>query len=407
MNRSYLNRPTCIALLMRGCMLLLIAGCHAPAHEVKKAQSEQHWNEVRAGIKLQLAQDQYASGSFEAAAKTASEAIILDPTAEEGYVILVRSALEQSNMTAAERALVAANAAGIRSSDLCYAQGVIRERQERYEDALELYATARVINPRNVDALVAEAECLAATHRPEDAYKLVTQQISAFEHDAGLTVLAGHLAELIGDTKAAIRWYAQAMLATENDPLVAEAYGLLLVQDRRYGEAVGVLSPLIPDDDGPGDHATVRRALATCYVELGNPRAVRNVLAPYLRIRPDDVAAQVLMAKAGLAANDIPTAIRSLDIAQREDPTNAEAWFVRAVAEWQRKDYDQAIQILERLIETRPGDVEAHCLLAESLLAAGKRQPALARFRHALRIDPGCAWAANRLRELEGHASGA
>ncbi|MFQ5590047.1 MAG: hypothetical protein ACE5HE_02680, partial [Phycisphaerae bacterium] len=130
-------------------------GCHSPKHPAVKAQAEQRWKDVRARIKLQLAEQQYNAGLFEDAAETAAESLELCPTQPEAYVIIARSYLELSRLGSAQQVLDAARRSALESPDLIYTQGVILEQQGHIEDALARYSEAQSLDPTSADYLTA------------------------------------------------------------------------------------------------------------------------------------------------------------------------------------------------------------------------------------------------------------
>ncbi len=93
-------------------------------------------------------------------------------------------------------------------------------------------------------------------------------------------------------------------------------------------------------------------------------------------------------------------ALRALDHAQRKHPDDPEVWLVRAALHWKRGRLDSAAADLYDVLKNEPGNVDAHCLLAEVLAARKRISTAREHFEKALKIDPRCAWAAQGLRRL-------
>jgi Tfp pilus assembly protein PilF len=73
---------------------------------------------------------------------------------------------------------------------------------------------------------------------------------------------------------------------------------------------------------------------------------------------------------------------------------------VRAVIQWKRGELTAAAASLRDVLAFRPDDVEAHCLMAEVLLAQHQNEPARRHFEQALQIDPNCTWASLALQSL-------
>ena len=120
------------------CGLVLVPAC-SEIHKGHQAQAEQHWKEVRAKVKFQLARQQYESGLVEDAASSVSEALALDPFCADYHVLLARCRLEQGQVMSAERTIELAAGLDADSSELAYVRGIIAERRGQFEQALEFF----------------------------------------------------------------------------------------------------------------------------------------------------------------------------------------------------------------------------------------------------------------------------
>lgn len=376
--------------------ILTLSGCHSPSHPEAKQLAEQRWNEVRAGVKLQLARQQYESGLFDDVVRTLSESIALDSTRPEAYVLLAQSNLELSKPASAEQAVETARRLGLDSAALHYMRGVILEQRNDHQAAVAEYAQARMMNADNVDYFVAQAECLVVLDRPEEALALLDENMHRFDANGTVAVLAGRVAALLGDWDGAAKRLGQAAVMLCDNPMVAEELGLLFVRAGRCEEALALLRPLI-ETAGESEAAAVRRGIATCALTLGDPTSAKAVLIDYARLHPEDGPAQLILAKAALETNDLLTAARAADLAEQLAPGRGETALVRAAVQWRRADYAAAADTLYTLLEKEPMNVEAYCLLAEILRAQGQDDAAKDCFERALRINPSCIWARHAL----------
>lgn len=376
--------------------LMIAGGCQSPTHSESKQLAEQRWKEVRAGVKLQLARQQYKSGRFSDVVQSVSESISLDSTRAEPYVLLAQASLELSKSASADLALEAARRAGLDSADLHYMRGVILEQRNDIHAALVEFTQARTMNANNVDYLIAQAECLVALDRPDEALALLDENIHRFDDHGTVAVLAGRVAALLGDWEGAARRLGQASVILNESPMVAEELGLLYVRAGRCEEALALLRPLI-EAAGESEAASVRRGIAECYLALGAPASAKEVLIDYARLRVEDGPAQLLLAKAALETNDLMTAARAADLAEQAAPGRGETALVRAAVQWRRAEYGTAADTLYGLLEKEPANVEAYCLLAEVLRAQSQNDAAKDCLERALQIDPSCTMARQAL----------
>jgi len=386
-------------LLVASAAAFILSGCHSLSHPEAKQLAEQRWREVRAGVKLQLARQQYDGGLFDDVVRTVTESIALDSTRPEAYVLLCRANLELSKPASAEQAIEAARRSGLNTADLHYMRGVILEQRNDYVTAVTEYAQSRILDADNVDYLVAQVECLVVLDRADEALGLLEQNLNRFDSNGTVAVLAGRIAALLGDWEGAAKRLGQAAVILGDSPIVAEELGLLFVRAGRCEEAVALLRPLI-EASSASEAAALRRGLATCYLVLGDPTSAKVVLIDYARLHPEDGPAQLLLAEAALETNDVLTAARATDLAEQQAPGRGDIALLRAAVQWRRTEYADAADTLYGLLEREPANVEAYCLLAEVLRAQGQVDSAKDCLERALRINSSCTFARRALVHL-------
>jgi len=444
-------------LLPLACCLFSLPGCAvwdgltaAQQHE----EAERNWAAVRAKVKYQLAAKQFDAGRIDAAAISAREALGLDPTLADAHVLLCRALLEKGDLAGARAVLTAAEAAGIRTPETLYMLGVIAERSEDSAQALRYYTEARSLDPGDPDYLVAQAECLVALGRPEEAAQLVTAALDGSEprppaldvpmesggQGSGRAELSSTDRPTRGSATAdlEVSLYPDAgreagrrpgreppgplrkldndgtidallgniLLVMGDDPGALAAFRrampLLSRQDLfceqyglllfRMGYLAEALSVLGPLHDRQGAEAAgpVVRALAQCNLELGRLDAAGDVLSPWLRDHPGDAAAWLLQAGVALRRDDPAAAQHDADTARRLAPGQVSAHLVYACASRRLAEPDEALTSLQRCLQLDPDNVWAHCLLAQVLSDAQRLEEADEHWRRALQIDPHC-----------------
>ena len=389
-----------IACIVLSFLAAVMGACQTPTHAESRVSAQQHWDEVRGRVKLQLAQKEYDSKLFDQAIRSASECITLDPTSADAYSLLARANLDLGHIAAARQAIQTAQEVGLAHPDLIYLEGVILEQEGDTESALLRYSQARQLDATNVDYLVAQAECAVELGRPDIAQRLIDSPGNQCDDDGTVAVLAARVAELSGQADVAAGRYRDAIGTLGSSAMVSRELGLLLVQLERYDEAIVRLQPLLNDITAQPDNGEVRRALATCHLARRNPHAALGVLDTHARSHPEDVRAQLLTAQAAVATGDLLTAMRCVTYAQQHQPDRPEVQLMHAIVQWKREDHAGATATLFDLLVTHPDDVEANCLLAEILGETGQIAAARKHFRMALDIDPTCGWAKQGLRAL-------
>jgi len=367
--------------------LAVASGCQSPLKPPSKQHAEQRWNQVRGRTKLQIAQQQADRGLFDEALATASEALAMDPGQPDAYVLAAKAQLELGNLASAERTIQAAHAAGIQSADLTYLSGVVWEQRGDIDQALDQYRQAHALDPKQVDYLAAEAECLVSLGRPDAALSLLEESIHSFDQDATVAALAARTALFLNKTEAAIRWYRIASARLPDNRVLAEELGLLLARSGRCDEAVPLLRPLV-DANRQALGGGPCRALAACYLTADDPISAGAVLTAHLADHPDDAAAQLLAAQSAIALGDVLTAARALHHAELHGAPRSTTLFLRGVLEWRRGKPSQASVALEQALSLDPTNPEASSLLGVVRAELGDREGAAEAFERALYLSP-------------------
>jgi tetratricopeptide (TPR) repeat protein len=123
---------------------------------------------------------------------------------------------------------------------------------------------------------------------------------------------------------------------------------------------------------------------ATTALQAGAfDRAVALATA-YFKQHPTDAAAQVLLARVGIARNDLDTAYLALQRALEIDPRNVDALYYLGMVSGRL-----AQTSFEELQRTAPDSARVHQLIAEGLEAQDRRDAAAAEYEAALARQPG------------------
>jgi len=387
------------------CGLALISlasamGCHTPRHATAKLQAQQRWGTVRAEIKLQLAQQAFDHFRFAEAAQAAAEAVALDATLLDGHILLAQAKIAESKTAQARRIIANARHAGLAGPELDYTEGMLLEWQGRLEEALALYAHARSQDTTRADYLIAQVECLVALDRAEVAMRLLNETRRAFDDNPEVMLLAGRTAEFLNQPLQATRWFQDAYARDTNSSDIALAFGRALATTGRFLEAVSVLDPLLGDDLSESDESEVRRTLAIAHLAHGRAELAWRVITPQAERHEDDTLAQVLQARAALAIGDTNTASRAIERAMRGTSKSTQPRILQALLQKQSGATGDAAATLFDVLAEHPTDVEAHCLLAEVMVASKRFDAARVHFRKAIELQPGCLWAIQGLRRL-------
>lgn len=350
------------------CGLCVLAGCQRPTHRESKIQATNQWNDVRARVKQQLAQQQFAQGLFEEAIANATAAISLSPKLTKSYVLMAFSHLELGHSASAEEVILRAMSLGLECGDLHYARGVLFEQRGDVARAVAEFARAQELDDSRIEYVLARAESLATIDRGDEAFTILVDSLDRFDDSYEVATLAARVAELGGDRQLAIEYYAIALARGAIDPSVSQSLGLNLASEGRCGEAVAVLSPLLDRDVVPvASEGAVRRELAGCLLKRGDSERALEVIAGYADENPRDAAATAL----------------------------------RATALWRVGDPEAALAVLSEKVANGASVADWQCLRGEILADLGRDGEAEEAFLRALEGDPEHTWATAALDRME------
>lgn len=141
-------------------------------------------------------------------------------------------------------------------------------------EAVLNYNAALSANPRSPEALRGLAKAYLKTGRPDLAGSPLAAAYQDTPNDPKLLMLIGVADDFIGRHEDAQGRYAQALKLAPADRAVSLNLALSLALSERYGEAVGLLLPIVR---GPGATPRERQTLALIYGIKGDQVAARQL----------------------------------------------------------------------------------------------------------------------------------
>lgn len=361
-----------ILTVLLSCLLASHTACHNARHRSQRQNAEQNWNRLRADFKLRLANEQLEQGHIRAAVTSLQEAAMLDPKNPVYHRLLARCHLETSSLEEARSAIDHAKSLGDTSGVLAYTQGMLAERHSDYEEALRCYREAAECEPKNVDYLLAIAECLVSVDRTVEAKALLDEHL---QHEGGnqrLTLFRAQIHLLLNDLDAAAADFEAAENLLAEIPWLAEDFGLVLVRLGRYPKGLAVLRPLVESaGEASGEESRAPlvspaavRALATCYNRVGAPWKAKQLMEDHLRESPGDGRGWWIKAESLMRVADWEGAQHCIERGEEQTHQISDWGILRACLDWRLGDVDGAAAILESLVAEKPDDPLARRLLA-------------------------------------------
>ena len=376
------------------------SGCSHRTGSQQREESEAGWRRLRAGVRYQLATQQYAGGLTAEAIDTVEEAIALNPDAVDYYVLLARASQEHGQLSRALQTIEMATRIAPMSAEVAYTHGTIEERCRQSERALVQFERATELDGTQVDFLIARAECLVTLERAEEAYELLAGRIHDFDRDGAVETLLARIALLLGRDEEAAASFRIALDIVGQDGPLSEQYGLLLYRLGRHSKAIAVLKPLV-DEQSESAGGAVVRTLANSYLQLGDASKAEHVVQAHLKNHPDDAQAWLLLAKSAILTGELPTARRCADRVADLAPDHPQTHLIRGYVSSRENRLHDARRSYEQALELNPTDVLVHCLLGDVFHRLQETSRARSHYSRALQIDANCRWARRALSELD------
>jgi tetratricopeptide (TPR) repeat protein len=214
-------------------------------------------------------------GRLEAARNAAIESVTLDPLSWLGhYQIGVLADMMDGDLAAAEASLQTSIDAEPKWGEAHYSLGIVLLRQDRFAEAIGPLRKAAEIDPDYPRALGMLGLALWEAEGPEAGLDWIVAACDAGPDEYNhLNNLRNLLAELNRESEVIDRY--SAYVGRNPDDLDAtRAFVLLLIQARRYQEAVAPLERLVHEDPRPA----TKRFLAECLIRAGQLDRARDLI---------------------------------------------------------------------------------------------------------------------------------
>ena len=349
------------ALLILLPLAALLTGC-SNVHQTRVQEATDRWGQMRAKIKLQLAEKTYESGSTDEAWKVCQEAIGLDDTSTDAYLLMARIEMELGQNAAAAAALDKASQHGCTVPDLHYLRGLLAERRGDLEAAAESYRQAYAAAGQECDYLLAYAGTMLSLEQVGDILPVLESRRGDFEQQPAFHMLLGQACAQAGRFGPAADAYLSALALAPGSMELREETALALIAANRLTEARAVISasPL----EGPGASAPLLRSLASALIADNQTQVAVELLEPAVAAHPEVPGLWATLARAYLALDANEKAGRALDKALALAPDSTEACLLAAYRALVTGNKPQAERLAKQVIERNPEDEQAVAILA-------------------------------------------
>ena len=378
-----------IALIALAVLAGLLAGC-ASRGPTQKEKARADWNEARARVLLNLANEHYRHGNLVEARKTTSDGLKLSNKVAGLYILNARLDIDEGNLQSASNAVEIARRLSPRDAEPDYLAGIIAERWQQNEEAVAAYRAASEKRPEELAYLMALAEALVGVDRAEEAAITLEARIVYFESSAPIRDMLGQIYQEMGRHEEAAELYRQAAVLSPEDSSLRERQALALVQAGEWTKAAEQLERLLAMPEH-AEQVSLHMALAECRMQQGNPSMARASFQKATRIDPRNVAAWLGMGKAALATDDLDRVDYALTQAEALRPAGAvaaDAALLRGYLLLRQERPAEAARSFAGAIRLSPDDAMPLLMYGYCRQKLGDPEEARRYYSRALEIDP-------------------
>lgn len=365
----------------------------------QKAEAQERWNNTRATILLGVAQDQYKAQDFDKCRETLTKAFRMAPDSPQLHTLAAKVEIEQGHLELAEKELEVARKFGPTDPEPYYLSGVIYQRWQKPQTALEFYRQAGQRAPAELSYVLAEGEMLVALDRAPEALSLLQSKVAYFENSGAIRDAVGQLLVQAGRYGDAVKMYRQASVLSEKDDGIRERLAMAYFRNKQYRECAEVLTKLTAAEPY-SKRADLFEFLGECQTRLGDNRAAARNFATACELNPSSARLWQSQGRAALEAGDLKRA----DLALRRSlglEATADTHLLVGYLHLKQDRLDAALRSFKAASALDKSDATSLCMVGYTLTRLGRGQEAAGYFAQALRVKPGDDMATDMLAQID------
>jgi len=353
----------------------------------EKVDAKNRWLELRSSMMLDMARQQFASGDLTQAKKTVKDAMSIDRTNPDLFVLAARIEMEEGRLERAFHLLNAAIEEDPNNAEAYYYQGLVQQRWQRHEDSLGFYRKAYENDRDNPAYLLAVCETLVELDGVDEAIELLESKREYFDQNAGVRAAIGHLYAMKGQHQLAAESFHEAtLLEPENTRLQAElAFALSASGDD--SQAITVFEHILEDPDNK-DRADFKRGLASAYFREGQTKQAHAILRDLARSPQGEVSDWIRLGEISFQEDDLGGALQAASRVMKLAPKLQEGYLLAGMVWQKRGNLNNALQMFDRASQADTTSTEPLILRGLSLQKAGRLSAAAQAYNKALERQP-------------------
>lgn len=269
--------------------------------------------------------------------------------------------------------------------------------QKRTAELKALHEELRKLYPKSPITTLVDAQISYLEGKLDAARERLDQLLKLAPNDARLLIFSGGVDLARGALLPAEAQLGKAIQSNEHGALARRLLGETYIRMGQPDKALATLRPTL--EAGQPDAETLALA-GEAHLQLGDPRKAEALLAAAVKLKPDDAKLRTAVALTDLVKGRTQDAFDALQQIASADPSDI-ADKAMISARMNRREYDQALEAVDRLDKKKPGQASVVMQRGLILRAKGDAAGARAALEAAIKLEPSHYAATAALADLE------
>lgn len=377
------------AALLAGAGLQGCAGMKGAHTAQFREESAKRMAQMKAATEFDMSQQQFLAGDLDKARRSIENSISMNDKVARSHILRGRIMIEQGALETALGSLNDAIKLEGDHAEAHYYKGIIFERFNQFDNAMEAYDAALEAEPANAQYLLASAEMLIDQGQIDEAEARLLSGRRDFAHNAGVRQTLGHIASIRGDHRLAAEYYGQAVLLAPDDASLIEDLARAQFAARSFADAEASLRRA-SRDAANASRSDLKLLRARCLVELNKPVEAREILLGVVASDDgqQDASAWVDLGNVAVVLKDWLRVREAGRRATAIAPGRADGYILTALWQRDQNQLPQAIATLRQAVQRDTKDASAAKLAALIYQDMGRTQEAAAALAVAIERNP-------------------
>lgn len=371
--------------------LAVLVGCAGHGEYTKEhiKDSQDKLAQMKSGTEWQMAQQQFLAGDLDKARKTVDKSLALNDQVPKTHVLKGRILMEKGQLEGARMCFLEAEKLDPTCVEAQYYLGIVHERFNQPEEALQRYTNAMGLDTANAQYVIAAGDMMVQLGKLEEAKTFLSERRSNFEYNGAIRQSLGHIAVLQQEFPSAVDYFNEALLLSPDDLTVLEDLARAQYSAQRFADAEINVGKLLVNERY-AERRDLKHLQAKCMIAADRPVEARKIL---VQLTSDsegaaDVDAWVDLGSASYILSD---KVRLRNVASRLvsiAPQRHEGYMFKAMVQRIDGDLNGAITSLDLAAARTTTDSTPLLLKGMIQQDQGQTEAAKRSYAAATKIDP-------------------